>query len=89
MPHTEDKASFVGCNNSTDTTVGWTKNTKKKIFFVLNRRKKIIQNAKKLKTSRNMPKLAIRPSTRGHESIEKHGFHHVSLLPCYPKTRFF
>ena len=52
----ETKHLSTDADSSTDTTVGWTKNTQKR----KNHRKR-----KNSKTSRNMPKLAIRPSTRG------------------------
>ena len=59
----ETKHLLTHADSSTDTTVGWTKNTQKlkfieEIFFLNAKRKNS-------KTSRNMPKLAIRPSTRG------------------------
>ena len=41
---------------------------------------------KNSKTSRNMPKLGIRPSTRGLSSIGKRGFR---VEQEYPKTIFF
>ena len=59
----ETKHLSTDADSSTDTTVGWTKNTQKPNFF--EKRKKIIQNAKTQKTSRDMPILAIYPSTRG------------------------
>ena len=40
-------------------------------------------------TSRNMTKLAIRPSTRGLLSIGKHGFHRVLFDKEYPKIHFY
>ena len=43
-------------------TVGWTENTQKPEFF--EKRKKSLK-MRKLKKSRDMPILAIRPSTRG------------------------
>ena len=49
-------------NPSGSVVSGWTKNSPKSDFF--EKRKKFIQNAK-TKTFRDMPKLAIRPSTRG------------------------
>ena len=49
-------------DSSTDTTVGLTKNTPKPIFL---KNGKNHPKCKKSKTSRNMPKLAIRPLTRG------------------------
>ena len=54
------KKSRIGetdADSITDTIVGWTKNTPKPNF--VEKRKKIIQ------TFRNMPNLAICPSTRG------------------------
>ena len=49
-------------NSSTDTTVGWTKNTQKPNFF---EKRKNHPKRKNSKTPRDMPKLAIYPSTRG------------------------
>ena len=39
--------------------------------------------------SRDIPKLAIRPSTRGLESIGKRGFHHVLKGKIIKKKLFF
>ena len=58
----DTKHLSTDAESSTDTTVGWTKNTQKPIFFFTG---KIIQNAKNSKTSRDMQKITIRPSTRG------------------------
>ena len=52
---------LTDADSSTDTTVGWTKNTQKPNNF----EKKKKSKRKNSKTSRDMPKLAIYPSTRG------------------------
>ena len=44
---------------------------------------------KNSKTSRDMPKLAIYPSTRGLSSIGKRGFQHVLYGKISKKTIFF
>ena len=49
-------------DSSTDTTVGWTKNTQKP---EKNKNGKNYPKQKNSKTSRDMQKLAIYPSTRG------------------------
>ena len=49
-------------DSSTDAIGGLTKNTPKPVFF---EKLKKSSETRKLKTSRNMPKLAMRPSTRG------------------------
>ena len=56
------KHLLTDADNSTDTTVGLTKNTPKPIFF---EKRKNHQKRKNSKMSRDMPKLAIYPSTRG------------------------
>ena len=56
----------VMCFIRTDTTVRWTKNTQKTGFFF---KGKNHPKRKNPKTLRNMPKLAIHPSTRGLQSI--------------------
>ena len=53
----ETKHLSTDAYSITATTVGWTKNTQKPNFFE--------KRTKKSKTSWNMPKLAIRPLTRG------------------------
>ena len=58
----ETKHLSADADSSTDTTVGWTKNTQKPNFF--EKRKKNHPIRKNSKTSGNMPKLAICPSTR-------------------------
>ena len=55
----ETKHLLTNADSSTNTTVGWTKNSQKPKFVE--------------KTSRDMPKLANYPSTRGLSSIGKHG----------------
>ena len=50
-------------DSSTDTTVGWTKNTQKPKKKIKNR--KNYPKRKNSKTSRDMSKLAIYPLTRG------------------------
>ena len=64
----ETKHLSTFADSSTDTTVGWTKNTQKR---------KKSSKMQKLKKSRDMPKLAIYPSTRGLSSIGNGGFQHV------------
>ena len=59
----ETKHLSTDADSSTDTIVGWTKNTPKPNFFFKQKKSSKTQNSKK--TSRNMPKLAIHPSTRG------------------------
>ena len=44
---------------------------------------------KNSETSRDMPKLAIYPSTRGLSSIGKRGFQHVLYGKISKKTNFF
>ena len=58
----ETKHLSTDADSSTDTKVGWTKNTQKPKFL---EKRKIHPKRKNSKTSRNMPKLAIRPLTRG------------------------
>ena len=58
----ETKHLSTDADSSTDTTVGWTKNTKNTIFL---KNGKNHINCKNSKTSRDMPILAINPSTRG------------------------
>ena len=58
----ETKHLSTDADSSTDTTVRWTKNTQKPEFFEKRNNNPKRKNSKK---SRNMPKLAIRPSTRG------------------------
>ena len=53
---------LTDADSSTDTTVGWTKNTQKPNFF---EKQKKSSKSQKLKKSRDMPILAIYPSTRG------------------------
>ena len=50
-------------NQSGSVVSGWTKNTQKLKLF--EKRKKTQIKRKNLKTSRYMPKFAMRPSTRG------------------------
>ena len=57
----ETKHLSTDADSSTDTTVGWIKNTQKPKFFV---KRKKSSKTQKLKKSRNMQKLAIHPSTR-------------------------
>ena len=59
----EKKHLSTDADSSTDAIGGWTKNTPKPDFF--EKRKKSFKTKKNSKMSRNMPKLAIRPSTRG------------------------
>ena len=58
----ETKHLLTDAGSSTDTTEGWTKNTQK-----TNKKEEKTNHPKRKysKTSRIMPKLAIRPSTRG------------------------
>ena len=58
----ETKHLSTDADSSTDAIGGWTKNTPKPDFF---EKRKKSSKTQKLKKSRNMPKLAIRPSTRG------------------------
>ena len=55
--------SPTDADSRTDTIVGWTKNTSKPIFFLKN--VKNHPKRKNSKMSRNMPELAVSPSTRG------------------------
>ena len=57
----ETKHFLTDADSSTGTIVGWTKNIPKHVFF----NRKIHPKRKNSKTSRNMSKLAIRPSTIG------------------------
>ena len=59
----ETKHLSTDADSSTDTTVGWTKNTQKPNFF--RKTEKNHPKRKNSKTSRDMPILAIYPSTRG------------------------
>ena len=59
----ETKHLSTDADSSTDAIGGWTKNTPKPDFF--EKRQKNHSKRKNSKTSRNMPKLAIRPLTRG------------------------
>ena len=45
----ETKHLLTDADSSTNTTVGWTKNTQKPFFVVVEKTEKIIQNAKTLK----------------------------------------
>ena len=58
----ETKHLSTDADSSTDAIGGWTKNTQKPDFF---EKRKNSQKRKNSETSRNMTKLAIRPSTRG------------------------
>ena len=58
----ETKHRSTDADSSTDTTVGWTKNSQKPIFL---KNGKNHPKRKNSKTSRDMPILAIYPSTRG------------------------
>ena len=58
----ETKDLSTNANSSIDTTVGWTKNNLKNGFFFYGKNYPKRENSK---MSRNMQKLAIRPSTRG------------------------
>ena len=58
----ETKNLSTDADSSTDTTVGWTKNTQKPKFFFNGKNNPKRKNSK---TSRDMPKFAIYPSTRG------------------------
>ena len=58
----ETKHLSTDADSSTYTTVRWTKNTQKPNFFFYGKNHPKCKNSK---TSRYMPKLAIRPSTRG------------------------
>ena len=57
--------------------VGWTKNSQKPKFYEKWKKSPKTQKRKNSKTSRDMPKLAIYPSTRGLSFIGKRGFQHV------------
>ena len=46
IPHTGDKASLDDADSSTDTTVGWTKNTQKPNFFEKRKKSSKIQKLK-------------------------------------------
>ena len=54
---------LTDADSSTDAIGGWTKNTPKPWIFLKNGKNH--PKRKNSKTSRNMSKLAIRPSTRG------------------------
>ena len=58
----ETKHLPTNADSSTDAIGGWTKNTPKPNFF---EKRKKLSKRKNSKTSRDMPKLAIHPSTRG------------------------
>ena len=58
----ETKHLSTDADSSTDAIGGWTKNTPKPNFFENGKNHAKCKNSKK---SRNMPKLAIRSSTRG------------------------
>ena len=58
----ETKHLLTDADSSTDTTLGWTKNTKNPNFL---KNAKNHPKRKNSKTSRDMPILAIYPSTRG------------------------
>ena len=58
----ETKHLSTDADSITDTTVGWTKNTKNQIFL---KNRKNHPKLKNSKISRDMPILAIYPSTRG------------------------
>ena len=58
----ETKHVSTEADSSTDDIEGWTKNTPKPNFFLNGKNHPKHKNSK---TSRDMPKLAIRPSTRG------------------------
>ena len=58
----ETKHLSTNADNSTNTTVGWTKNTQEPNLF---EKQKKSSKTQQIKKSRNMPKLAIRPLTRG------------------------
>ena len=59
----ETKHLSTDADSSTDAIGGWTKNTPKPDFFLKNGKNH--PKRKNSKMSRNMPKLAIRPSARG------------------------
>ena len=59
----ETKHLSTDADSRTNAIGGWTKNTPKPDFFL--KTEKIIPKQKNSKTSRDMPKLAIRPLTRG------------------------
>ena len=59
----ETKHLSTDADSSTDVIGGWTKNTTKPDFF--EKREKSSKTQKNSKMSRNMPNLAIRPSTKG------------------------
>ena len=67
----ETKHLLTDADSSTDTPVGWTKNTQKQDFFKYGKNHPKRENSK---TSRNIPKLAIYPSIRGLLSIGKCAF---------------
>ena len=58
----ETKHLSTDADSSTDAILGWTKNTHESDFF---EKRKDSSKPKNSKTSRNMAKLAINPSTRG------------------------
>ena len=58
----ETKHLLTDADSSTDTTVGWTKNSQKPNFF---EKRKNHPKRKNSKRPRDMPILAIYPSTRG------------------------
>ena len=60
IPHTGDIESLDDADSNTDAKVGWTKNTQKPKKNGKNNPKQ-----KNFKTSREMPKLAIYPLTKG------------------------
>ena len=58
----DTKHLLTDADSSTDTTVGWTKNTQNPILLKNGKNHPKRKNSKK---SRDMPKLALYPSTRG------------------------
>ena len=82
----ETKHLSTDADSSTNAIGGWTKNTQKPDFLKNGKKSPKRKNSE---TSRNMTKLAIRPSTRGLLFIGKRGFHHVLLDKEYPKPDFF
>jgi hypothetical protein len=68
----ETKNLSTDADSSTDTTVGWTKNTQKNDFFEARKKSSKPQNSK---TSRNMPKLA-------HQCFSSHSLRGVELGYC-------
>ena len=82
----ETKHLSTDADSSTNTTVGWTKNSQKPIFL---KNGKNHLKRKNSKMSRDMPKLTIYPLTRGLSAIGKRGFQHVLYGKIRRKKTFF